>query len=135
MIPIEDTPPVEDIRLHQGRWDFRDVRQSVISWPWISRRAHNRVVTAARFALDAALEYLDVAETALEAERQWRLTSLPALLAAEERAVKAEADVALWKAGLGLRPAQFPELRAVTRTSHLPCIAAAYHQSTDGERP
>ena len=37
---------------------------------------------------------LAIAETALEAERQWRLTSLPALLAAEERAVKAEAAVA-----------------------------------------
>ncbi len=37
---------------------------------------------------------LAIAEDALEAERQWRLTSLPALEAAEARAEKAGTDAA-----------------------------------------
>jgi len=47
------------------------------------------------------MEYVAVMEAALEAERQWRLNSLPALLGAQAReweavvrAVKAEADAA-----------------------------------------
>ena len=36
---------------------------------------------------------LRIADDALEAERQWRITSLPTLLASESRAEKAEAEV------------------------------------------
>lgn len=72
---------------------------------------------------------LAIAETALEAERQWRLTSLPALLAAEERAVKAEARVAYLEDWLS-PPRTFPELRQ-TRGNR--ALINAYHESK--ERP
>ena len=73
---------------------------------------------------------LAIAETALEAERQWRLTSLPALLGAiAETALEAEAEVAELRAlhGVTVLPRTFPELWAA--------VAAEYHQSTDGNRP
>lgn len=85
---------------------------------------------------------LAIAETALEAERQWRLTSLPALLAAEERAVKAEAEVASFRNVTEYRevpivsgggpnlPRTFPELRQ-TRGNR--ALINAYHESK--ERP
>ena len=72
---------------------------------------------------------LAIAEDALEAERQWRLTSLPPLLAAEERAVKAEARVAYLEDRLS-PPRTFPELRQ-TRGNR--ALINAYHESK--ERP
>jgi len=89
---------------------------------------------------------LAIAEDALEAERQWRLTSLPALLAAEERAVKAEAEVASFRNVTEYRevpivsgggpnlPRQFPELRP-PRIPSAAAVRAASHQSTNEERP
>ena len=89
---------------------------------------------------------LAIAEDALEAERQWRLTSLPALLAAEERAVKAEAEVASFRNVTEYRevpivsgggpnlPRQFPELRP-PRIPSAAAVRAAFHQSTNEERP
>ena len=76
---------------------------------------------------------LAIAETALEAERQWRLTSLPALLAAEERAVKAEAEVASFR-NVTEYPKAFPELRP-PRIPSAAAVRAAFHQSTNEERP
>ena len=96
----------------------------------------------AQLYLDSQAELLGVrhqlaiAEDALEAERQWRLTSLPALLAAEERAVKAEAEVLRLAAVVNERdrvrgyPTTFPELRQ-TRGNR--ALADAYHESK--ERP
>lgn len=72
---------------------------------------------------------LAIAETALEAERQWRLTSLPALLAAEERANRAETRVAELEDRLS-PPRTFPELRQ-TRGNR--ALINAYHESK--ERP
>lgn len=104
--------------------------------PWVSRKHLEWVITRAASRNATLRQELEIAEDALEAERQWRLTSLPPLLAAEERAVKAEARLAqLERFESPHNPRQFPELRAVTRTSHLPGIAAAYHQSTNEERP
>ena len=89
---------------------------------------------------------LAIAEDALEAERQWRLTSLPPLLAAEERAVKAEAEVASFRNVTEYRevpivsgggpnlPRQFPELRP-PRIPSAAAVRAAFHQSTNEERP
>ena len=89
----------------------------------------------AQLYLDSQAELLGVrhqlaiAEDALEAERQWRLTSLPALLAAEERAVKAEAEVdRLYR----LVPSTFPELTRSQVKRHA-ALADAYHEN--GERP
>lgn len=81
---------------------------------------------------DTARADLAIAEDALEAERQWRLTSLPALLAAEERAVKAEARVAELEAVVARDLTQFPELSRSTAKRHA-ALAAAYHESK--ERP
>ena len=74
---------------------------------------------------------LAIAEDALEAERQWRLTSLPALLAAEERAVKAEAEVASFR-NVTEYPKAFPELTRSQVKRHA-ALADAYHESK--ERP
>jgi len=104
--------------------------------PWVSRKAYQ--ARQRRFAVafasvmeqhETTLHYLRIAETALEAERQWRLTSLPALLAAEERAVKAEARVAYLEDRLS-PPRTFPELRQ-TRGNR--ALINAYHESK--ERP
>jgi hypothetical protein len=54
----------------------------------------SRAISDAWEQRDAARHDLAIAEDALEAERQWRLTSLPALLDSETRAIKAEAEVA-----------------------------------------
>ena len=71
---------------------------------------------------------LAIAETALEAERQWRLTSLPALLAAEARALQAEARCAELEAAVTRElTTQFPELRPHA------ALINAYHETT--ERP
>jgi len=52
-------------------------------------------VNAAWEQRDAARHDLAIAEDALEAERQWRLTSLPALLDSETRAINME-NRAVW---------------------------------------
>lgn len=78
--------------------------------------------------LRATRHDLAIAEDALEAERQWRLTSLPALLAAEERAVKAEERLAT----VLMTPRQFPELTRSQAKRHA-ALADAYHAET--ERP
>lgn len=71
---------------------------------------------------------LAIAEDALEAERQWRLTSLPALLAAEARALQAEARCAELEAAVTRElTTQFPELRPHA------ALINAYHETT--ERP
>jgi len=106
--------------------------------PWVSRKAYQ--ARQRRFAVafasvmeqhETTLHDLRIAETALEAERQWRLTSLPALLAAEERAVKAEARVAELEVAVTRElTTQFPELRQ-TRGNR--ALINAYHESK--ERP
>lgn len=114
----------------RGNYDFTDARRPRVPWPWMSRTSHLRVVAAARWALEHTLHDLAIAEDALEAERQWRLTSLPALLGAiAETALEAEAEVAELRAlhGVTVLPRTFPELWAA--------VAAEYHQSTDGNRP
>ena len=121
--------------------------------PWVSRRKYQD--RQRRFAIafasevaqhEATRQVLAIAEDALEAERQWRLTSLPALLAAEERAVKAEAEVASFRNVTEYRevpivsgggpnlPRQFPELRP-PRIPSAAAVRAAFHQSTNEERP
>ena len=102
-----------------------------------TQRSHNTVIADALITAcqtrDRALADLAIAEDALEAERQWRLTSLPALLAAEERAVKAEARVAYLEDRLS-PPRAFPELRP-PRIPSAAAVRAAFHQSTNEERP
>lgn len=117
--------------------------------PWVSRAEvaqRTAEVNDACRSRDRALADLAIAEDALEAERQWRLTSLPALLAAEERAVKAEAEVASFRNVTEYRevpivsgggpnlPRQFPELRP-PRIPSAAAVRAAFHQSTNEERP
>ena len=76
---------------------------------------------------------LAIAEDALEAERQWRLTSLPPLLAAEERAVKAEGVLAELEAFIARDlTRQFPELTRSQVKRHA-ALADAYHETK--ERP
>jgi len=102
--------------------------------------AHNRVIADALVTahqLTQTLRHdLAIAEDALEAERQWRLTSLPALLAAEARAVKAEAEVERIKRvgwagpGYALVPINTDDRPWAAGHRNL---AAAYHAET--ERP
>ena len=97
--------------------------------PWVSRKHLEWVITRAASRNATLRQELEIAEDALEAERQWRLTSLPALLAAEGRAVKAEARVAYLEDRLS-PPRTFPELRQ-TRGNR--ALINAYHESK--ERP
>lgn len=114
----------------RGHYDFTDARRPRVPWPWMSRTSHLKVVAAARWALEHTLHDLAIAEDALEAERQWRLTSLPALLAAEARAVKAEARCAELEAAVTRElTTQFPELRPHA------ALINAYHETTAEERP
>lgn len=114
--------------------------------PWVSRKHLEWVITRAASRNATLRQELEIAEDALEAERQWRLTSLPALLAAEGRAVKAEAEVASFRNVTEYRevpivsgggpnlPRQFPELRP-PRIPSAAAVRAAFHQSTTEERP
>lgn len=96
--------------------------------PWVSRKHLEWVITRAASRNATLRQELEIAEDALEAERQWRLTSLPALLAAEERAVKAEARCAELEAAVTRElTTQFPELRPHA------ALINAYHETT--ERP
>lgn len=102
--------------------------------PWVSRAEvaqRTAEVNDACRSRDRALADLAIAEDALEAERQWRLTSLPALLAAEARALQAEARCAELEAAVTRElTTQFPELRQ-TRGNR--ALINAYHESK--ERP
>lgn len=94
-----------------------------------SLQACFRRIDGDRAIIDRLRHDLAIAEDALEAERQWRLTSLPALLAAEARALQAEARVAYLEDRLS-PPRTFPELRQ-TRGNR--ALINAYHETT--ERP
>ena len=101
-------------------------------------RAENRVMADALVTAcqtrDRALADLAIAEDALESERQWRLTSLPALLAAEARAVKAEARSAeVSAAALRVSGGTYPGFSDPATVNFNRALAAAYHAET--ERP
>lgn len=113
--------------------------------PWVSRKHLEWVITRAASRNATLRQELEIAEDSLEAERQWRLTSLPALLAAEERALQAEARCAELEAAVTRElTTQFPELGgfpdgpiatfvAADTLRHSRALINAYHAET--ERP
>ena len=101
--------------------------------PWVSRKHLEWVITRAASRNATLRQELEIAEDALEAERQWRLTSLPALRAAEARAVKAEGVLAELEAFIARDlTRQFPELTRSQVKRHA-ALADAYHETK--ERP
>lgn len=98
----------------------------------MKKKELRRRLVGAENRINVLMDEVAILDRALENERQWRLKSLPALLAAEERANRAEARVAELESVIARELTQFPELSRSQAKRHAALINA-YHETT--ERP